>query len=154
MKTVFNISPRFPIEPRLVKEYVRFCIGQALPICHDVGLLPPKQITFKCQRSSWDRSGRARRNVNKRFACSNAGVLLKVNRVQYRWYQETYHRYKDSPKCWVYGTMEMFVHLAAHELGHAICGFAGDKTGEFQCERFAARCLEAWRIRYQPEYSI
>jgi hypothetical protein len=149
MKTEFNISDNFPIKPALAKEVVRFCLAEARPIAARLGMVLPRTMLFKmtaCNNSR--RCGRATRNTGKIW---RSRVLLRVgNHVET--YIEKYLRYRhraDCPVMLVEGKLETLVHLAAHELGHAVCGFEGDLTGEYQCERFAARCMDKWRDRMQ-----
>ncbi len=149
MKTAFKISPRFPVNPDSAKHAARFCIREAVAMCRYRNLVPPLKVSFTMRKAdSWQRSGRAAVNDRRKSPMWNSRVFLRLNRSD-RSYTDRYHRYADSPTCLIDGTIEGFIHLCAHELGHAVCGFEGDKIGEFQCERFAARTLDAWRLAYQ-----
>lgn len=151
MRTSFNISKAFPIHPHLAKEIARFCIREAKPIADKLNLRLPRHMEFVMKRGGWDgcRSGRAWRNSG---SLSYSRVYLRVaDRILPHW--KVYLRYKhraDVPHNWIADSLEMFVHLTAHELGHAICGFDGDMTGEYQCEKFAASVLREWQAIYRP----
>lgn len=148
MKTEFQISKSFPIAPETAKEIVRFCIREAKPIADKLRLNLPELAVFKMTSSSGLRCGRATRNTGKIF---RSRILLRVA-DHTKTYIERYLRYQhraDCPAMLIEGKIETLVHLAAHELGHAICGFRGDMTGEYQCERFAARCMDKWREAMQ-----
>ncbi len=149
MRTAFKISPRFPVRHELAKQIARFCIREAIPMCRYKNLKVPEKITFTMFAGNfWDRSGRSYVNTNRIKPMRHNTVFIRCRRVD-KSFTERYHGYKDSPTCFVDGTIEMYVHLCAHELGHAVCGFEGDKIGEFQCERFAAKVLDAWRLHTQ-----
>jgi hypothetical protein len=149
MKTEFAISKNFPIAPEMATEIVRFCIGEARPIAAKLNRNLPQRMIFKMTIcNSYMRCGRATRNTGKIL---RGRVLLRVGNHA-KTYLEKYLRYQhraDCPAMIIEGKLETLVHLAAHELGHAICGFRGDMTGEYQCERFAARCLNKWREQMQ-----
>lgn len=144
VKTTFKISPRFPVRIKLAKEIAMFCIRLAKPVALYRGLLVPERVDFTMFGSKYKtRSGRAKLNCNRNLTAKTT-VFVRLG-PGYGFHAERYQRYADSPLCWCDGTVETYVHLVAHELGHAICGFDGLKVGEFQCERFAEQCLDAWR---------
>ena len=96
------------------------------------------------------RSGNA--HINKRsYRNHRQNVFVKLGK---KWgvsgiVVERYRRYRhraDCPTCVTDGRDEALLHLVAHELGHGLCGFQGDMTGEYRCELFAASCLEEYRL--------
>ena len=149
MKTKFKISPRFPVKPELAKQVARFCIQHAVPVCRKLGKKVPASVSFTMFGSPRQtRSGRAVRNCN-RIIAQNTSVFLRLGQYAGGIHVERYHRYADSPVCPCDGQTEIYLHLVAHEVGHAVCGFNGQKEGEFACENFARHCVEEYRMATQ-----
>lgn len=137
----------------LVKETAWFCLKEASKVARKLGKNPPRQVTFRLfRRKDGERSGRAEVNLSTlrspKWSHLNRTVWLRMA-ADVKAKVEVYPRYANMPTCRCYDALEVFVHLVAHELGHAVCGFEGDKTGETQCENFAIRCLDAWRDAMQ-----
>lgn len=147
MKVTFSISGKFPFSEETTKAIFRFCLHHAKRNNKSERQLP-NRMTVKCEQPYWTRSGRATLNCGRTF---HARVLIRVNSATVREsYLEKYPRYKhreDCPSLQINSGIERLIHLIAHELGHAIIGFKGDMCGEYQCERFAARTVQAWRER-------
>jgi len=146
MKTKYKISNKLQFTTEQVKDIYTFAARMAKETCVNLNRKVPLEIRLTVFASlQRTRSGRAHINTSRgRHAMRSQKVFLRMGRG-YSGYTEKYHRYADSPTMHCEGDLDVFVHLMAHELGHAICGFEGDKIGEFQCERFAARVVEAYR---------
>ena len=151
MKLKFKISPRFPVNPELAKQVARFCAGLARPICRMKRLELPSEIRFNMRRCGFsrNRSGSAARNRRESFYRIKPVTITLGEGFNSGVHMERQYKYADSPVCPCDGQTEVYLHLVAHELGHAICGFEANKTGEFQCENFARHCLEEWRMATQ-----
>ncbi len=161
MKTSFDISSRFPLPADLAKEYARFCLKLALAKARRLGRREPHQVSFRLRSSATNfRSGRARVNLLRALPgvdkCRRFDPAVFVKLGKYHalggLLRERYSRYAhraDCPETIVDGPVEAYVRLVGHELGHGVCGFGGDMTGEYHCERLGAECLEAWRLAYR-----
>lgn len=161
MKTAFDISSRFSIRPELAKDYARFALKLALAEGRRLNMKAPASVSFKVRSSPSDtRTGRASLNIYRVrngetvAANYNPRVYVKVGakHATKGLILNRYARYRhrdDCPETVIDGPHEAYVRLVAHELGHAVCGFEGNMTGEYHCERFAARVLDAWRTEYR-----
>jgi hypothetical protein len=151
MKLKFKISPRFPVAPDLAKQVARFCARLAKPICLKKRLELPSEIIFTLTRKGGyrNRSGSAARNRRESFYRRKPVRIRLGEGFDSGVHMERQYKYADSPVCPCDGQTEVYLHLVAHELGHAICGFEGNKVGEFQCENFGRHCLEEWRMATQ-----
>tara|TARA_R110000868_G_scaffold245626_7_gene502215 strand:+ start:523 stop:993 length:471 start_codon:yes stop_codon:yes gene_type:complete len=146
MKTKYKISSKLQFTTEQVKDVYKFAARMAKETCVSLNRKVPLQVNLKVFASTHrTRSGRATINTGRGTKTTRSvDVFLRMGRG-FSGYTERYHRYADSPTMHCEGDLDVFVHLMGHELGHAICGFEGDKIGEFQCERFAARVVEAYR---------
>jgi len=150
MKTKYKISSKLQFTTEQVKDIYKFAARMAKETCVSLSRNVPREVRLTVFASKKrTRSGRASINTGRGGkTMRSVDVFLRMGRG-YSGYTERYHRYADSPTMHCEGDLDVFVHLMAHELGHAICGFEGDKVGEFQCERFAARVVEAYRSATQ-----
>ena len=149
MKLTFNISSKFPVAPELAKQVARFCAGLAKDVANHVGLPVPRNVTVRMVKASYlCRAGRSQVNNRRKNQWYDPLIYIRLG-GSYGLKMEVYPKYQNMPVCPCDGTTEVFLHLVAHEMGHGICGFEGGRVGERQCELFAARCVEEWRMATQ-----
>jgi len=121
---------------KIPPHLIRFAFDQMQARARQLGLNPYVRVTIhKTTLSDW-------------YGCAHLGggrVRLRFNRSLMRGRSNhRYPRFKDMPEFVTYGFDEFVIFAAGHEFGHSL-GWGGGRDGEISCERFAARCVEAWR---------
>ncbi len=150
MKTKLALSKKLQFSKREFSELLSFASLRAKDRCRSLNRPVPEALevrVFAANRKT--RSGRAFVNDFRRSAKPRAQVFLRMGRG-YGVHLEQYFGRPDLRRCLLDGDRETLLHLLAHELGHAICGFEGGAVGEGQCEAFAAETVDAWRGVFQP----
>ena len=150
MKLTFNISSKFPVAPDLAKQVARFCAGMAKDVAKRVNLPIPRNVTIRFVGTNpTHRSGRSQVNNRRKNQWYDPEIYIRFGGGYRGLKMEVYPKFQNMPVCPCDGDVEIFLHLVAHEMGHGICGFEGGRLGERQCDLFAARCVDEWRMATQ-----